>query len=72
MSFGQDDINLNIDKKVEVTKKRDKTRGLIYKGSGIYTYSMDGESPETRTSIYKISKAGEKKRRKKQKLLLKN
>ena len=65
VTFGQDDINLNIDKKVEVTKKRDKTRGLIYKGSGIYTYSMDGEIV---SSDGKKSKASEIKKEEKAKV----
>lgn len=60
VSFGQDDINLNIDKKVEVTKKRDKTRGLIYKGSGIYTYSMNGEIVHTGTKSKNDKKNEEK------------
>ena len=42
ISFGQDKINLNIDKKIEVTTKRVKSIGLVYKGSGIYTYGVWG------------------------------
>ena len=36
----QDDINLNIDKKIEITKKNDVTKGygLIYLGNGSYKY----------------------------------
>ena len=38
MSFGQD-VNLNVDKKVEFTEKEDakKGMGLNYQGSGLYT-----------------------------------
>ena len=37
--FGQD-VNLNIDKKVEFTEKRDirEGYGLSYTGNGVYTY----------------------------------
>ena len=43
VSFGQD-VNLNVDKKVEFTEKKDakKGMGLNYQGSGLYTLSKRG------------------------------
>lgn len=44
ISFGQDKINLNVDKKVEITTKKDlkKGLGLTYLGSGVYRYGKTG------------------------------
>lgn len=45
VSFGQD-VNLNVDKKVEFTEKKDVKRGmgLNYQGSGLYTLGKWGSS----------------------------
>ena len=45
MSFGQD-LNLNVDKKVEISKKTDVKKGLGYNylGSSIYSFSIEGKS----------------------------
>tara|TARA_B100000795_G_scaffold234184_1_gene193255 strand:+ start:280 stop:747 length:468 start_codon:yes stop_codon:yes gene_type:complete len=47
IGFGQDDINLNIDKKVEFTEKNDvkKGMGLSYQGSGLYTIGKEANRP---------------------------
>ena len=44
ISYGQDKINLNVDKKVEITTKRDikSGLGLIYLGSGTYRIGRQG------------------------------
>ena len=45
VSFGQD-VNLNVDKKVEFTEKKDakKGMGLNYQGSGLYTLGKSAKA----------------------------
>ena len=54
VSFGQD-VNLNVDKKVEFSEKKDVKvgMGLNYQGSGIYTLSKWGEHRYVKKQIEK-------------------
>ena len=54
VSFGQD-VNLNVDKKVEFSEKKDVKvgMGLNYQGSGIYTLGKRGEHKYVKKQIEK-------------------
>ena len=55
VSFGQD-VNLNVDKKIEFTEKKDVKNGmgLNYQGSGIYTFSkLDRQGNVNKSNVNK-------------------